>query len=79
MAAEIQNVTRKCCDCGKTMVLIAEEWKWWWEEGGKTPDIMRTSPVTCCGDEEQDEEEDDEYDIAWQSEHSLRRMEGWVE
>jgi len=75
MEEEIQDVTRPCSDCGKTLVLKAEDWKWWWEKGGKTPDIMRTSTVSCCGDDD----DDDVDDMAWQSEHRLRKMEGWVE
>ena len=72
----VEDVVRKCCTCGKEVTLKAEDWKWWWEEGGKTPDIMTTSPVEC--DDHDDDEDEEEYDYAWESEHRLRLMEGWV-
>jgi len=75
--SRIEDVIRSCGDCGKSVVLHAEDWKWWWEQGGKTPAIMHTSSIVCDVCSEADSDYD--CDRAWQSEHRLRMMEGWAE
>ena len=60
------DVQRKCCMCGRTMLIKASEWK-------VAPALMHTASIAC--DRHDDDEE--ERDAAWESEHRLRLMEGW--
>ena len=62
----VMDVQRKCCMCGRTMLIKASEWK-------ADPALMHTAPIAC----ELHDDDGDDDDAAWESEHRLRLMEGW--